>query len=352
MTRTKIPWVATRLPNGATRQGYTFNPWWGCVPVSTGCQICYAETFANRFGKWWGPWADRRFFDEKYWSNPPKWNKKAGKEGIREKVFPSMCDPFEDNPTLVEPRGQLGRLIEVTPNLDWMLLTKRIENAEEMLRDDFGFWGSLGAMGGYHRKWLDLPENVWLGTSLENQKVADKRLPVLLSTPARNRFLSCEPLLGPINLGLLGTCDDWQPAYEKLSWVIVGGESGHGARPMHPDWPRALRDECNEAGIPFFFKQHGAWKPLHPQYGNTDSFDLFDDLENHPNRNHDAKETICIGNDGTIYSRWKNGKEEYFCGYQPPPATNPWWMGRIGNKEDDATLDGIVCQQFPEDEIE
>lgn len=103
--------------------------------------------------------------------------------------------------------------------------------------------------------------NVWLGISAEDQPAADERIPLLLQCPAAVRFVSCEPLLGPISLGMLGTRENWRPVYDGIRWVIAGGESGPKARPMHPDWVRSLRDQCQEAGVPFFFKQWGEWLP-------------------------------------------------------------------------------------------
>ncbi len=356
---------------------HTFNCWIGCTKASQGCANCFAERTDNQ-RKWtpegWGKGKPRKRTSVANWKKPITWNKQEwakclscdwrGKRSLwesccpkcqgadwgatRQRVFcASLADVF-DKEVDQGWRLDLFDLIEDTPNLDWLVLTKRPENIDAMIPAS---WRKFG-----------IPENVWLGTSIENQEWANKLIPEIVQYP--RAWLSIEPLLGPITFDKIDVViksSNMMLTYSglmyQIKWIIVGGESGYSARPMHPDWPRALRDECKQArlgapGIPYLFKQHGAWKPLHPQYGNTDSFDKFDDLESHPNRDHAAKETICIGNDGEIYQHWKNGKEEYFCGYQPPPATNPWWMGRIGAKEDDATLDGIVCQQFPEDEIE
>jgi len=225
---------------------HTFNPWWGCIKVSPACQHCYAETFAKRTGnEVWGPNAPRRFFGEDYWNNPIKWDKQANMDGVRRRVFcASMADVFEDRDDLEEWRGKLWELIEKTPNLDWLLLTKRPENIGDMIP-----WPT------------DWPENIWLGTTVENQKYADERLPHLLQHKATVRFLSCEPMLGPVDL------EKWiKPNQEKglegIDWVIGGGESGPGARPMHPDWARTIRDQAQSAGIPFHFKQWGKWAPV------------------------------------------------------------------------------------------
>jgi protein gp37 len=235
---------------------HTFNPWWGCAKVSPGCDHCYAERDAARFmpGKTiWGVDAARREFGDKHWNEPRKWDRKAQAEGVRFRVFAaSMADVFDKNAP-AGARDRLFALIRETPNLDWLLLTKRIGNAKSMLPAD---WGD-----GY--------SNVWLGASIVNQEEADRDIPKLLAVPARVRWLSMEPLIGPVDLrftnGLVHGCD---AADYLVDWVVVGGESGPHkigyksvARPMHPDWPRKIRDQCAAAGVPFLFKQWGNWAP-------------------------------------------------------------------------------------------
>lgn len=221
---------------------HTFNPWQGCIRVSPGCQHCYAETLSNRWGKdIWGPGSKRERTSAAYWRKPLQWNKQAQKEGRRYKVFcASMADVFEDNEQVKSWRLDLFLLISNTPNLDWQILTKRPDVAREFFEQ---------------RPGLLLP-NIWLGTSVENQEYADKRIPELLKIPAAVRFLSVEPLLGPVNLMkyLLSGAHKWR---QDINWVIVGGESGPGARPMHPEWARKIRDDCTAAGVAFFFKQWG-----------------------------------------------------------------------------------------------
>lgn len=214
---------------------HTFNPWWGCIKVSPGCKYCYAETWAARYGhNVWGPGKIRRTFGDKHWEEPRKWNRTASELGRRMRVFcASMADVFEDNPNIEAEREKLWRLIEETPMLDWLLLTKRPEN---MLL--FSPWNDL---------W---PANVWAMTSVENQEEAEKRIPELLKAPALVRGLSVEPLIAPVDLG---------PWISEVQWVIVGGESGFNARMMEPDWVRNLRDQCQDWGVPFFFKQWGEW---------------------------------------------------------------------------------------------
>lgn len=230
---------------------------WGCQRVSPGCQHCYAETLAHRYGfDVWGPakTTERRVMSDNYWKQPVRWNAAAEKAQKRARVFCcSMADVFEDHPTNEQERtNRLWPLIESTPWLDWQLLTKRPENITRMVPP----------------AWLEKArKNVWYGTSAEDQQRLDERLPHLLAVPAEVRFLSCEPLLGPLNLGLfrIGTTG-WgisAPLWMGLDWVIVGGESGAGARPMHPDWARSLRDQCKatptDGGTKFFFKQWGEY---------------------------------------------------------------------------------------------
>lgn len=237
---------------------HTFNPWWGCQRVSPGCEHCYAETLAHRYNfHVWGPpkTTTRRGMSENYWKQPIKWDKAAREAGKRARVFcASMADVFEDHPQVTDWRMRLWDVIHLTPNLDWLLLTKRPENIARMLPS----------------QWLSRPRhNVWLGTSVENQEYADKRVPELLKAPARVRFLSCEPLLGPVELPWCSWCGAWgnHDCYEvddgspAIHWVICGGESGHGARPMHPDWARSLRNQCQAAGVAYFFKQWGEYAP-------------------------------------------------------------------------------------------
>jgi protein gp37 len=205
----------------------TFNPWWGCVKVSPGCEHCYAESAANRYGHHvWGSKMPRRFFSDEYWAKPLKWNAAAAKLCERHRVFcASMADVFEDRRDLDIERAKLWRLIEQTPALDWLLLTKRPENMPRLLP---------GVIG----------RNMWLGTTVEDVK-RKERIDILRNVPAFTRFLSVEPLLED-----LGALD-----LRGIDWVIVGGESGHGARPMNEDWVRSIRDQCVSAGVRFFYKQ-------------------------------------------------------------------------------------------------
>lgn len=223
---------------------HTFNPWVGCTKVSPACDHCYAEAWAKRAGTpqlWSG---ERR--KTKTWGAPVKWNKDAEEKGIRYRVFcASLADVF-DNQVQAEWRAELWQLIRDTPRLDWLLLTKRPQNIAKMLPADWrGGWA-----------------NVWLGTTVENQTEADRRIRPLLDVPAAVHFLSCEPLLGPLNLDGPGRyylsgfeTDNNGPIFHGLDWVITGGESGPGFREGDPQWFLSLRDQCVQAGTAFLFKQ-------------------------------------------------------------------------------------------------
>ena len=242
---------------------HTFSPWWGCTKVSPGCAHCYADAFAKRVGqRVWGPDAPRRFFGDKHWAEPLRWDRAAAKAGERRRVFcASMADVFEARDDLHEPRSRLFSLILATPNLDWLLLTKRPENVEIIAPES----------------WMDgFPKNVWLGTTVEDQQRADERVPHLLAVPAAVRFLSVEPLLGPVDispwLGVERTercsgCEDRGPGEDPdcpghpgggIDWVIVGGESGPGARSCEVAWIRDVVRQCREASVPVFVKQVGS----------------------------------------------------------------------------------------------
>jgi protein gp37 len=261
----------------------TFNPWRGCTRVSKGCVNCYAETLAHRNPKVlgvWGPQGTRVVASEHAWKEPVRWNKAAAAAGERHRVFcASLADvfeawegPMEDSrgvqwylradgswttsdhypdtiPLSAEHvRARLFDLIEKTPHLDWLLLTKRPENVAGAVPETW--------RGGF-------PPNVWIGTSVEDQETADRRIPELLRIPAAVRFLSCEPLLGPVNLGgsfrwgVPVPCTELDRNDGRIHWVIVGGESGPGARPCNVAWLRGLVGQCKAAGCPVFVKQLG-----------------------------------------------------------------------------------------------
>lgn len=250
--KTKIEWA-----------DHTFNPWEGCQKVGPGCDHCYAETrnarFAGGVAVNWGPGAPRRRTSAANWRKPLAWNAAHAAfyatHGHRQRVFcASLADVF-DNEVDPEWRADLFRLIEATPNLDWLLLTKRIGNVGNMLPVPFDF--------------ERMYPNVWLGATITSQAEADRDIPKLLEAEVKVKFLSMEPLLGPVDFYKSSAAwsergyTPWlnRPILGGIDWVIVGGESGVGARPIYPDWARGLRDQCSAAGVPFLFKQWGEWAP-------------------------------------------------------------------------------------------
>ena len=305
----------------------TQNFWIGCTRVSPGCLNCYAETLdRNRFSKLldggtkdapvthWGKGAPRHRTSVKIWNDPLRWDKiakagffaevtRAGKfiargdlrrlvkakdaagvpliqEGdtvikVRPRVFCSsladILDPEVDPKMLAEALDVIRRC----DGLDWLLLTKRPENWRSLMSEAWQHAVSRQGsteLANWIRDWMDIafkvppPSNIWMGTTVEDQTRADERIPALLAIPARVRFLSCEPLLGPVEIRTIA--DDQgrhavslrNPSANKIHWVICGGESGSEARPMHPAWARSLRDQCAAAGVPYHFKQWGAWR--------------------------------------------------------------------------------------------
>ena len=272
VTNTKIEWA-----------DHTFNPWIGCAKVGPGCDNCYAEAQNKRFrGGNWGVNASRRLTSDANWRQPIRWNNKAEASGIRPRVFvASMADVFDKE---VPPswRQRLWQLIVDTPSLDWLIVTKRIGNAPKMLPSD----------------WLSsTPENVWLGATVVNQDEANRDIPKLLQIPSAIHFLSIEPMLGRIELDdlVVNKTDSSEDHFDCLScdvppeddpangrtidWVIVGGESGPNARPMHPDWVTQIKHQCEIARVPFFFKQWGEWCPRSPCYHKLKEGNSIADLD-------------------------------------------------------------------------
>lgn len=301
--KTKISWT-----------DHTFNPWIGCKKVSEGCAHCYAAAqdrmrFSKTLGgatkdnpvSHWGKGAPRYRTSADYWKEPVKWNREAAETVARIKadigntseyqsvdyerprVFCASLADWLDDEVPAEWLADLLELIHATPNLDWLLLTKRPENWWTRLmraRDTLplgdptalaiGFWLTETTM-------QTPPKNIWIGTTCENQSRAEDRIPHLLNIPARVRFLSCEPLLGPVNLEamplnpedrmflywpLTGAhlCDGYNEprtlnGSQRLHWIIAGGESGPGHRAMNLDWLTSLASQCEAAGVPFFCKQ-------------------------------------------------------------------------------------------------
>lgn len=229
----------------------TFNPWVGCTKVSPGCANCYAERDMDHrynFVKW-GKGQPRRRTSVANWKKPHQWNRKAQASGKRARVFCASLADWLDPEVPAEWLRDLLVLIDQTPHLDWLLLTKRPWYWDVRIR-----LAALDSPVPMMLDWLDghAPDNVWIGVSVENQSAADERVPALLNIPAGVRFLSCEPLLGSPDLS------KWLHPH-GLHWVICGGESGPSARPMQAAWARRLRDQCDAASVPFFFKQWGEY---------------------------------------------------------------------------------------------
>lgn len=294
---------------------HTFNPWEGCAKIGPGCDNCYAADRNARFNGGeavhWGPHADRRRTSERNWDNPLRWDRLAQKAGRRDRVFcASLADVF-DNAVPPTWRKDLWELIQATPNLDWLLLTKRVGIIERYLPADWG--------GGYH--------NVWLGLTVVNQAEFNRDVPTFTQIPCRLRFLSCEPLLGPLSIkGMSG-----------IDWIITGGESGPKARPAHPDWFRQLRDEAKEQGQYFFFKQWGEWKEVAQEARETngdhvtvevgstvaEAFFRFGDLLIHP--------------DSRCYTNPEQIPFDVPCRH----------IRRVGKKTAGAVLDGMEHRECP-----
>jgi len=295
---------------------HTFNPWIGCTIKSPGCFNCYAWAMNRRFadGVNWGKGAPRRRTSPHYWNDPRRWDKLQQIEEAdarvvgrvarpRPRVFCASLADWLDDEVPIEWLADLLQLIHETPNLDWLLLTKRPENwRERILRAlahvegiDYGCadaWegDAQTTLGIWLNDWTatdgtGIPDNVWIGTTVEDQARADERIPLLLQIPAKIRFLSCEPLLGPVDISA------HRPRISKTldsqlllpDWVICGGESGPGARPFFVEWAWDIFLQCRRAGVPFFMKQLGA----HVRTSNANALDwpehvTFTEVENDP----------------------------------------------------------------------
>jgi protein gp37 len=219
---------------------HTFNPWIGCQHVSPGCEHCYAEAMMDqRYGKVeWGPRGQRQRTSDANWRNSIKWNAKARafkqEHGRRPRVFTaSLADVF-DNQVPEEWRRDLFALIRECRRLDFLILTKRPQNIRKMLPSD---WGD-----GY--------PNVWLGVTAEDQVHFDQRWRHLQNIPSAIKFISYEPALGPLRLSEARAFPDW---------LISGGESGPGARPVDPQWIRDIIADCRRNGVTPFHKQWGTY---------------------------------------------------------------------------------------------
>lgn len=345
---------------------HTWNPWIGCTKVDALCAHCYAEARDIRFadGAHWGKGAPRQRTAPGNWREPYRWNRThtdalaeyreylaeqdvthsvARKEPKSPRVFcASLADWLDDEVPIAWLLDML-RVVHDCRNLTWLLLTKRPENwaprIEAVLKaiESSDGWDAdplhpLLPLRNWLADWFVLrkaPDHVWMGTSVGDQKSADTRIPILLSIPAKVRFLSCEPLLGPVELSLALQGWDVRPTQPNgdpeqfetpiIDWVIVGGESGANARPMHPNWVRDIRAQCYTAGVKFFFKQWGEWAPAE-QTDKTVSVELAQpsDIKNPAWHQFDATE-----------------------------LRHRQLMARVGKKAAGRTLDGKLWDEIP-----
>jgi protein gp37 len=344
----------------------TWNPIRGCSRVSEGCRHCYAEKDANRFsgpgkpyegliqldpatGKGNGKWSGQIKFVEKHLLDPLRW--KAGR-----RIFVnSMSDLFHEGVT-DEMLDRIFAVMALCPQHTFQVLTKRparmlaylsTENPRYTCRKVFDLHDEIG-----HRDTFDCDlywplMNVQLGVSVESDAYRD-RINILRQTPAAVRFISCEPLIAPLSLRWLCGWSEPHPRHlnpnpmkgriitdeldglRELDWVICGGESGPGARPMHPDWARSLRDQCVTAGVPFFFKQWGEWQngSLLPSDGRFDRV-VYSDGE------------VVGVTEQEITAALKESRKEH-------SARRPCVMARVGKKAAGDLLDGVQWHEFPE----
>jgi len=410
----------------------TFNPWEGCQKVGPGCNHCYAETRNARFGGGaavnWGPGAPRRRTSAANWRKPLAWNAQHeaffAEHGRRQRVFcASLADVF-DNAVPDVWRLDLLALIAATPNLDWLLLTKRIGNVLPTMKSAMieaasergqSRWTGLAYWIG---DWWDgkPPANVWVGATITSQAEADRDIPKLLAVPAAKRFLSMEPLLGPVDIikwldpwtcsncghhgsnhesgpcrcdhcGVLTVYDksdgtdecptckktneddgvgdacpvcerasNWDRDYgfkfdserKLIDWVIVGGESGPNARPMHPNWARSLRDQCQDAGVSFLMKQWGEWKPIN-QMHDTEHQAIY--KSNRTAKPHEDQDHLddCYGRTCTVPFTVVHLDGSVHDIHEPMAFIEGAMTSfKIGKKAAGRLLDGVEHNGFPE----
>ncbi len=314
----------------------TWNPVTGCSKVSQGCKNCYAlrdwpRMSANPKTVYYG----RKFTDvmchPERLDQPFRWAKPS-------MIFVnSMSDLFHPD----VPFDFIADVFGVIAEADWHIFQVLTKRPERML-EFFALHGNHAA-----------PKNAWLGVSIEDQKTANERIPLLLTTPTVVRWVSAEPLIEPVDLTKIRVdenailfplageihCDGRnEPAPINgggIGWVVVGGESGQTARQMHPDWVRSLRDQCAAAGVPFLFKQWGEWAPVGPIYSDDDTDEHMAALDCDP----DEPRQCWISPSGQI----EDG------GHQPPIGT--WAMRRIGKKAAGRLLEGVLHNGYPKDKV-
>ena len=328
---TKIEWAR-----------HTHNPWIGCTAVSPACDNCYAEALGKRFGVAWGAAKPRRRTSEANRRKPFAWNRAAAKAGRVDSVFCASLADIWDNQAPIEWLVEELDTIRLTLHLRWLLLTKRPQMIRRRLEHAKEQAASVGnhALQVWIERWLDgrPPANVWLGATVENQAEANRRIPHLLAVPAARRFLSCEPLLGTVDLNTIAPtyldgeltsfiasipdADGAFPGKHYIDWVIAGGESGPKARASHPGWFRSMRDQCVAAQVPFFFKQWGEWRPAEPKDDAAPFPNGWRALRGHP---HVAR------------------AEELY------PEAGAAFVAKFGKKAAGATLDGREWREVPGD---
>lgn len=327
----------------------TFNPWIGCTKISPACDHCYAEALMDTRHhrvKWGG---ERSRTSAGNWQQPRRWQKQAdaffAEHGRRRRVFCSSLADVFDNQVPTEWRDDLWNLILDTPDIDWLLLTKRPQNIGKMIP----------------KFWFLIKGRVWLGTTVEDQQRAITNIPHLLNHDAAVRFVSIEPMLGPIDMTQLVrpmkagehvfdalSCDvdprddEWEG--RTINWVIAGGESGPHARPSHPDWFRALRDQCAAAGVPFLFKQWGEFGTSAYRMSTSEpifrTFDTFDQWVNKASTWVNGG--ICMDTKGRnlrVGADFARSRDE-----SAFPVTI---MHRVGKRAAGRLLDGVEHNGFP-----
>lgn len=349
---TGIEW--THIPGF---KGETWNPVVGCSVVSPGCTNCYAMRFAGQRLDG-NPNAPHYAGLTEPSKAGPVWNGKVARASDTALTAPlrwrkpravfvnSMGDLFHE----AVPDAWIDQVFAVMalcPQHVFIILTKRAERMRGYMSGILdGLTEQVIRLGSAHRsehfsnlrkwheEWWPLP-NVWLGVSAEDQTRADERIPHLLATPAAVRLVSVEPMLGAVDLTAIrrtnaeGFMRPLDGRFNRLDWVICGGESGKGARPMHPDWARSLRDQCAAAGVPFFFKQWGEHRPVCAVYPQTEEERYYAEITG-------AQGDLILTNDGTI---WTDG--------QPPTELRPWVMERVGKKAAGRNLDRVTHEAFP-----
>lgn len=304
MSKSKIEWT-----------GETWNPVTGCTKISAGCKNCYAETMAKRLQKMGTRGYENGFAvtvqSDGAFERPLRCKKPTTY------FVCSMSDLFHESVSS-HTQERVMQIIEQCPQHTFQILTKRPENMRYFFENRRN---REGVNDSRKNQWRQVPKNVWLGVTCENQETADERIPHLLSIDATVRFLSIEPMLGAITFQRQVNSSWSKPLYKKpldgIHWVIVGGESGKNARPMHPDWARSIRDQCAAANVPFFFKQWGEWC-------HEEQYDF--DLKS-------KSPSILIDKDGAVYS--EGYAEKVNC------------LFKVGKKRAGRLLDGVIHDGMP-----